>query len=108
MVDDVQERSETTIVIKTTLGVSPQALERSGAIRLRRAAIRLEIIDAELLRGMHVPSGLCVGRGNMAARALLRRKQFLAAPGRGLVKGADGRLGCLEGELIELQRRQLR
>ena len=55
MVHDIKQRSEASVVIKTALAMSPQAVERRSAVSLVRRPIRLEIIDADFCRQPHSP-----------------------------------------------------
>src|SRR5690349_3339319 len=69
VVDHGGQRRETTVVIEAPLGVSPESTQRGSAVPLIRRAIRLEVVDADLFAGMHVPAGLGEERRHMTGRA---------------------------------------
>src|SRR5215469_12178165 len=75
----VAQRREATVVIEAAFEVGPQSLQGSRAIAPRRPAVGPEVVDAELLRSVHIPAGLGVGWRHVTARALFRPEQFLAA-----------------------------
>jgi hypothetical protein len=80
VVDHVDERGETTIMVEAALLVRPQASERRRAVHAGRRAIGLEGIDADLRRRMQVVAGLGEERRDVAARALGRSiEECLAA-----------------------------
>src|SRR5512142_1788664 len=56
--DDRGQVGEAAVVIEAALGVREQALERRRAIALVGRALRLEVVDADLGGGVHVPTGL--------------------------------------------------
>src|SRR5262245_23334587 len=60
MVHHVEQGREPTIVIEAALHVRPQTVERRGAIAAIGRALGLEVVDADLLGGVHVPAGLGV------------------------------------------------
>jgi hypothetical protein len=66
VVHDIAQRSEAPVMIEAAFGVGPQSLQRCGAVAFVRCSIRLKIVDADLLRGMHVPTGLGISRRHMS------------------------------------------
>src|SRR5262249_48186940 len=83
VVDDGEEGGEPSVVKKASLGVCPQAWERSSAIGVIGRPVGLEIIDADFRAFMHVPTrfskhGLDVAIGTSGATT----KEFASA-GRG-------------------------
>ena len=70
MRDDPGERREAAVVIEAALCVRPQALQRRGAVMAIRRALRLEAVDADLVRRVHVPARFGVERRHVAARAV--------------------------------------
>src|SRR5262245_12631897 len=72
VVDDVDQRSETAIMIEAALLVGPQPSERRGAVHTGRRAISLEGVDTDLLRRMQVVAGLREQGWDVAGRALGR------------------------------------
>ena len=69
MYDDGFERGEAPVVIEATFRVGPESFERTGSIALVRRSLGLEVVDANLLRRMHVPSGLREERRHMTCAA---------------------------------------
>src|SRR5690606_40697600 len=61
---------KSTVVVKAALGVGPEALQRRRSIAAIRRALRLERIDADFLRRVHVVAGLRKDRRDVAGRAL--------------------------------------
>jgi hypothetical protein len=67
----------------------------------------LEIIDADFLCRMHVPSGFREQRRDMATRTVrFAIKDNLAAHGRAFIKAPRWWLGRRDGELIKMERRK--
>src|SRR5512140_2531189 len=62
VVDDVAECGETTVVVEAALLVCEQPLERRSAVALVGRAFRLEVVNADLFRFVHVPARLGVER----------------------------------------------
>src|SRR5690606_40537231 len=54
--------------LKAALGVGPEALQRRRSIAAIRRALRLERIDADFLRRVHVVAGLRKDRRDVAGR----------------------------------------
>jgi len=67
MVDDIQERGKTTIVVEATLLVCPQSQQWRSAIALVRRTAGLEIVNANLGGGMRIQTRLGIERWYMAA-----------------------------------------
>src|ERR1041385_255039 len=70
MVNHVAQRRETTVVIKPALLVCPQSFQRRRAITFVRRTFRLEVVDADLFRLVHVPTGLTEDGRHVTLRAL--------------------------------------
>src|SRR5215216_993867 len=80
MLHDVIQRPEPPVMIEAALRPREQAAERRRAILLLGRSIRLKIIDADFVGGMHRPAWLAEQRGDMAADTLgLLLKHELAA-----------------------------
>src|ERR1051326_8263634 len=108
VVDHGRQVREAAVVIEAALLVRPQPGERRRAVLVRRRAVRLERVDAHLLRRVQILPGLRIGRRHVAGRALAPAlEHFLSAPRRRDVEAALGSLGRGDGELIEVQCRQL-
>src|SRR5262249_15633655 len=69
MLDHGLERGEAAVVIEAAFRVRPDALERRRAITVIRRPIGLEVVDADLLAGVHRPARLAVERRHVAGRA---------------------------------------
>src|SRR5262245_56630009 len=92
---------------------APQPREQATEWRRPVAVIRrpasLEVVDTDLLRGMYVPARLREERRYVAARTgPLAVEDGLATLGGLGVEAALRRRGCRDGELVEVQGRQLR
>src|SRR5947209_924989 len=72
VVDDVDQRSETTIMVEAALLVRPQPSERRGAVHMGRRAIGLEGIDPDLRGRMQVVPRLSEQRRDVAGRTFGR------------------------------------
>src|SRR5205807_4193281 len=97
------ERPEPSVVIEAALRSGEEAAQRSGAVHSVRGAAGLEIVDADLSRGVQVPSRLRVRGRHMAARAI-GREDLLAAIRGGPVEASGGRSRRVERELVFVQR----
>ena len=88
----------------------PEAAQRRRSIALVRRALGLEVVDADLLRGVQVPARLRVERRHVArgAARLSRRRAPAPRSAAAASKLAARRLGARQRELIEMERRQLR
>ena len=73
VIDDVHESRESAIVIETSFQVCPKASQWRCPVASGGGAIRLEIVDSELLPRMQVPTWLAESRSHVTgvtARAL--------------------------------------
>src|SRR5581483_4286203 len=108
VVHDGIERGEAAIVIEPAPGVGPEAPQGRRAIAAIRRPVGLEVINANLGAGVHVPARLRVRRGEMAASALLLSVDaWLATIGGVMVVGGGRRSGSSMRQSIELEVRQL-
>src|SRR5205823_14471295 len=83
VVDHVEQRGETAVVEEAALAVREESLQRRGAVLLVGRALRLELIDADLRSGMHVPAGLREQRLHVAVAAFrLAVEKVVAGRGR--------------------------
>src|SRR5215208_6442583 len=88
MIYHVFQRGEPAVVIETPLGTDEEAAKRGRSIMVVGRAAGLEIVDPDLLGGMHRPSGLRVEWRHMTGTALrLPFKNGLTPGGGLLVKG---------------------
>src|SRR5262249_35393848 len=109
VVDHGRERWKAPVVVEAARLMRPQAGERRGAVHVRRRAVGLERIDPDVLRRMHVVAWLGEERRDVAGRALSPAvEHFLPLRSRGWIEAASGRLRRRDGELVEVQRTQLR
>src|SRR6476620_8129140 len=69
MLDDGSEVREPAVVIEAALLPREQAAQGCGSIPLIGRAAGLEVVDADLGGGVHVPTGLREERRHVAARA---------------------------------------
>src|SRR4051812_28966012 len=85
VLDHVVQRGKATVVVEAALGMGEQAAQRSGAVlRLTWRALGLEVIYADLGRGVQVPSRFSEQRRHVAGGALrLALEDRLAALGGG-------------------------
>src|SRR5262245_6112279 len=82
----------------------PQATQRRGAITLIRRAVRLEAVDADFLRGVHVPTRLGEERRDVTGRAPRLVVEQRRATHRGLaIEAPARRLRRFERKLVEVQ-----
>lgn len=89
MAYDLAQRGKAAVVIKASFGMRPPAPERCGAVAPVGSAVGLEIVDADLCPGMHVPARFAEGRRDRAAGAVrLAVEDALATPGRVAVEAA--------------------
>jgi hypothetical protein len=80
VINDVTMCREAPVMVETAFRPSKETLEWSGSIPFIRRTVRLEIINANFCRRMHVPSRLCEKRGYMTGRTLrFAREDRLAA-----------------------------
>src|SRR6185437_3205237 len=94
MLNHVGKSREAPIVVEASLGVSPKAAERRSTIPLVRRTIRLEIVDADLCAGMHVPSRFGEERRDVARGAACRAVEQSLSPLRcGGIETARRRVG---------------
>src|SRR5690349_5962176 len=70
VVDHIAERGETSVVIEATFLVRPQSLQRRRPVTLVRRTLGLKIVNADLLRRVHVPTGLAKDRWYVTRRTL--------------------------------------
>src|SRR5688572_18720129 len=105
--DDRLQILETTVVIKARRLAREEPAQRRGPVELLvGGAAGLEIVDADLVRGVHRPTRLRVKGRHVARRALrLAVEGRFAALGRRLVERVLRRLRCRDGELVEMERR---
>jgi hypothetical protein len=57
VVDRIPKGWEPPIVVKATLLMTPEAIERSRPVMPVRRSIRLQVIDPDFLSAVHVPAG---------------------------------------------------
>ena len=89
--------------------VREETTERRCAVASIRRPARLEVVDANLLRRVHVPAGLGEERRNVATRASSAAVEDRLAALRGLgVEAAFWWRGCRDGELVEVEGSELR
>src|SRR5579883_2218794 len=108
MIDDRAESREAPVMIKAALLMAEQAAERRGAIHAGGRSFRLEIVDPDLVGGVHVVTGFGKQRRNVTPRALgLSVEEVLSELGRG-VEGelSFGRIRRGKAELIIMKRRE--
>src|SRR5262249_45663628 len=109
VLDDVRQRGEAAVVVEAALLVCPQARQRRGAVAMVGIARGLEVVDADLRGGVRVPAGLRVERrGAGGGAAGLAREELAAASRRARIEAAGRRARGGDGELVEVQGRQLR
>src|SRR5215471_19646117 len=95
-------------MVKTAFCAREQAPEGRGAIPFVGRAVGLEIVNTDFVWRMHIPPRFGKQRWRMASGATgLAREKRLAAGRRNCIKTASGRLGNMQGELVELQGREL-
>src|SRR5437763_2870223 len=105
----IEQRREAAVVIEPALLMRPEPRQWRGAVHVRRRAVRLERVDADLGGRVQVVARLGEERRHVAARApRLAVEQRLAAARRRRTEGAGERLRCGDGQLIEMQSRELR
>src|SRR5689334_6568013 len=107
MLDHVAQRRETPVVIETTLFMCPEPFQRRRAITFIRRTFRLEIVDADLFRLVHIPTGLTKHRRHVTLRALRLAIEERRATCRGrCVETSRRRSRCRDCELIKMKRRK--
>src|SRR4029079_11992255 len=103
VIDDVEQSCKPTIVIKATGLVGPEPPERRRAVAFVRRTFRLEIVDADFRRRVHVPARFGEGGRNMAHSALRLTIEYGFAPRSSrAVETTIRRRGCCDAELIQL------
>ena len=105
----VRERREPAVVVEAALRAwSNSPRERRRPVALVRRPLRLEVVDADLVRRvcMFQPGSVNSGGTWQLAQSRLAVEQRLPALGRGGVEAPRRRLRGREGELVELQRRR--
>src|SRR3954454_21340163 len=97
-------------MIEPALFVANQSTQRRRPIHLRGRSVGLKIVDAHLLRSVHVEPRLREERRNVAARAVSLTTEYCLSPlGREIESLiALRRLRLRNRELVEVQRSQLR
>src|ERR1051325_11895949 len=91
----IEQRRETAVVIEPAPLMCPEPRQRRGAVHVRRRAVRLDRVDADLGGRVQVVAWLGEERRQVAARALrLAVEQRLAAARRHRAEGAGERLRC--------------
>src|SRR5438105_5613171 len=110
MLDDIREGGEPPVVIVAALAAcGGESAQRSGPVTSIGRARGLEVIDADLRAGVHVPSRLAVERGDVALSALGDAlEDSLPALCRYLVETAFRRPRRGQRELILVEARKLR
>src|SRR3954449_1711369 len=64
------QAGEAAVVVEAALGVRAQALERAGAVHVRGRPVGLEVVDADVARGVQVEPRLGEQGRHVARRAL--------------------------------------
>jgi len=94
MVYNIQQRTEPSVVIEAALGMRPKTIQRGRAVPLVGGTVGLEAVDANFGWSVHIPSGLCVQRRNMAGRTFAAAVKYsltrLAAASSKLPLGGIG------------------
>src|SRR5215213_9234300 len=108
MLDHVAQRCETSVVIEAALLVRPESFEWCGSIAFVGRAFRLEVVNADLFRRMHVPARLCEDWRHVTRRTLrLPIEHCRTACCCRRIKTSRRRRRCWNCELIKLQCRKL-
>ena len=104
MIDHSCVIAESAIVIEAALLAREQTLEGRGPVAAIRRPLGLEIIDADLGAGMHLPARLGVERRHIAGCASPLALEDHLAPlgGRAVIRGR-GWHGRWDGELVEVE-----
>src|SRR5882724_5075313 len=108
VIDHLAQGGEAAVVVEAALGVGPEPLQGGGAVVIVGGAAGLEVVDPDLLGGVQVPPGLGVERGHVAVGAAGLAENLLAALSGGGIEAAGGRRRRRDGELIEVEGRELR
>ena len=104
MIHDVIERREPTVVKEASLLVTPQAGQGRCPIAMRRRAVCLEAVDADLGGGMDRVPRLRVERWHVAGRTLrLAEEEGLAPSGRGGIERTFRRFRRGDRELVVVE-----
>jgi hypothetical protein len=94
MIYHVQQSREPSVVEETAFLVCPKSLQRRSAVAPVRRAVRLKIVDADLIGGMQIPTRLGVKLVRVATDAIrLSSKQHVASCRRFGVKAGRWRPG---------------
>src|SRR6185436_10955200 len=102
MLDDGSEVREPAVVIEAALLPREQAAQGRGSIPLIGRAAGLEVVDADLGGGVHVPPGLREQRRHVAGRAPgAAVEDGLSPRRRRRVEARSRRLWRRQRELIE-------
>src|SRR5689334_17291344 len=104
MIDDGSQRREPAVVIEAALRVGPEPAQRCGTVSLIGRARSLELVDADLRAGVHVPAGLGEERRHVTTAALGSAvEQGFTVFGSGTVVAAARRRGYRQRELVDMQ-----
>src|SRR3954465_7021753 len=85
--------------------MGPGSLERRRPISMIRRAIRLEVVDADFIRGVHFPSGLGKERRHVTRRAARWAvEELLTMIGTPTIEAPCGWRRRRNRQLVELER----
>src|SRR5215510_3150172 len=105
VVDDGVEGGKPTVVVEAAFLAREQPSQWRGSILFVGRSIGLEIVDADLGRAVHRPSGLGEERRNVTRRTLgLAFEQRPSQLRRQRVETTGRRRGRGNGQLVEMQR----